>query len=87
MVSSSIIGVALARDNFPVSLSGCAVSSVVEHFLDTEGVRGSNPLSRTIFQCRLRNRVESCRRTTDGKASRYAALRSTLAGQNKSRVR
>ena len=28
--------------------SGCAVSSVVEHFLDTEGVRGSNPLSRTI---------------------------------------
>lgn len=27
----------------------CAVSSVVEHFLDTEGVRGSNPLSRTIF--------------------------------------
>jgi hypothetical protein len=29
-------------------LSGGAVSSVVEHFLDTEGVRGSNPLSRTI---------------------------------------
>ena len=29
--------------------SGRAVSSVVEHFLDTEGVRGSNPLSRTIF--------------------------------------
>ena len=29
---------------------GCAVSSVVEHFLDTEGVRGSNPLSRTISQ-------------------------------------
>ena len=28
--------------------SGSAVSSVVEHFLDTEGVRGSNPLSRTI---------------------------------------
>jgi hypothetical protein len=27
--------------------SGGAVSSVVEHFLDTEGVRGSNPLSRT----------------------------------------
>jgi hypothetical protein len=27
----------------------CAVSSVVEHFLDTEGVRGSNPLSRTIY--------------------------------------
>jgi hypothetical protein len=29
--------------------SGRAVSSVVEHFLDTEGVRGSNPLSRTIL--------------------------------------
>ncbi len=28
---------------------GGAVSSVVEHFLDTEGVRGSNPLSRTIL--------------------------------------
>src|SRR5688572_23668603 len=27
---------------------GCAVSSVVEHFLDTEGVAGSNPASRTI---------------------------------------
>src|SRR5271169_7001874 len=27
-----------------------AVSSVVEHFLDTEGVRGSNPLSRTIYR-------------------------------------
>ena len=27
----------------------CAVSSVVEHFLDTEGVTGSNPVSRTIF--------------------------------------
>jgi hypothetical protein len=26
----------------------CAVSSVVEHFLDTEGVTGSNPVSRTI---------------------------------------
>src|SRR6266496_2697201 len=28
--------------------SKCAVSSVVEHYLDTVGVRGSNPLSRTI---------------------------------------
>src|SRR5712691_8073670 len=26
-----------------------AVSSVVEQFLDTEGVTGSNPVSRTIF--------------------------------------
>ena len=29
--------------------SDSAVSSVVEHFLDTEGVTGSNPVSRTIF--------------------------------------
>ena len=28
---------------------GCAVSSVVEHYLDTVGVRGSKPLPRTIF--------------------------------------
>jgi hypothetical protein len=27
----------------------CAVSSVVEHYLDTVGVTGSNPVSRTIF--------------------------------------
>ena len=27
---------------------GCAVSSVVEHYLDTVGVAGSNPASRTI---------------------------------------
>ncbi len=26
----------------------CAVSSVVEHYLDTVGVTGSNPVSRTI---------------------------------------
>jgi hypothetical protein len=26
-----------------------AVSSVVEHYLDTVGVTGSNPVSRTIF--------------------------------------
>ena len=37
------------NDSHRSSDSGCAVSSVVEHFLDTEGVRGSNPLSRTIF--------------------------------------
>ncbi len=28
--------------------SECAVSSVVEHYLDTVGVTGSNPVSRTI---------------------------------------
>ena len=30
-------------------LADCAVSSVVEHHLDTVGVTGSNPVSRTIF--------------------------------------
>ncbi len=32
-----------------VSASLGAVSSVVEHYLDTVGVTGSNPVSRTIF--------------------------------------
>ena len=31
------------------SLELGAVSSVVEHYLDTVGVTGSNPVSRTIF--------------------------------------
>ena len=30
----------------------CAVSSVVEHYLDTVGVTGSNPVSRTIITLR-----------------------------------
>src|SRR6478609_1144618 len=36
--------------SFPASFSAgkCAVSSVVEHYLDTVGVTGSNPVSRTI---------------------------------------
>ena len=40
-----------AGENAPskASLVGCAVSSVVEHYLDTVGVTGSNPVSRTIF--------------------------------------
>ena len=29
-------------------VDNCAVSSVVEHLPDTEGVTGSNPVSRTI---------------------------------------
>jgi len=34
----------------------CAVSSVVEHYLDTVGVSGSNPLSRTtLIQSGMRN--------------------------------
>ena len=32
----------------PWSVSEGAVSSVVEHYLDTVGVTGSNPVSRTI---------------------------------------
>jgi hypothetical protein len=32
--------------DFPVR----AVSSVVEHHIDTVGVTGSNPVSRTIFK-------------------------------------
>jgi hypothetical protein len=31
----------------------CAVSSVVEHYLDTVGVTGSNPVSRTILDLRV----------------------------------
>jgi hypothetical protein len=30
--------------------TGRALSSAVEHFLHTEGVAGSNPAARTIFQ-------------------------------------
>ena len=37
-----------SQRSFSYGCAKCAVSSVVEHFLDTEGVRGSNPLSRTI---------------------------------------
>ena len=36
----------------------CAVSSVVEHFLDTEGVTGSNPVSRTSLRSK-RNAVKA----------------------------
>src|SRR5437016_12310339 len=32
----------------PITSIGGAVSSVVEHYLDTVGVTGSNPVSRTI---------------------------------------
>ena len=40
----------MKNKSFQRSFNGdCAVSSVVEHFLDTEGVTGSNPVSRTIF--------------------------------------
>src|SRR5207245_11045074 len=38
----------LVTDHLSLRLK-CAVSSVVEHYLDTVGVRGSKPLPRTIF--------------------------------------
>ncbi len=42
------IGCAPLRQPYdPVRLVRCAVSSGVEHYLDTVGVRGSNPLPRT----------------------------------------
>ena len=41
--------VALAIPDF-VSGHSSAVSSVVEHYLDTVGVTGSNPVSRTILK-------------------------------------
>jgi hypothetical protein len=47
----------------------CAVSSVVEHFLDTEGVRGSNPLSRTIA-----NEIKSFIALSPSKNSRVITL-------------
>ena len=47
---SDTLSVALEMKQLTGVDSGGAVSSVVEHFLDTEGVRGSNPLSRTILQ-------------------------------------
>jgi hypothetical protein len=37
------------RSLAPANCASCAVSSVVEHYLDTVGVRGSKPLSRTIL--------------------------------------
>ena len=40
----------------PATRASSAVSSVVEHLPDTEGVTGSNPVSRTIFDYQ---RVES----------------------------
>jgi hypothetical protein len=47
--SAMISSMALEMKQLSGADSGCAVSSGVEHFLDTEGVRGSNPLSRTIL--------------------------------------
>lgn len=38
--------------NFPPAANSSAVSSVVEHHLDTVGVAGSKPAPRTMFQAR-----------------------------------
>jgi hypothetical protein len=40
-----------------------AVSSVVEHYLDTVGVTGSNPVPRTMFSCGARGNESTARRT------------------------
>src|SRR6266508_4565921 len=37
----------------------CAVSSVVEHYLDTVGVRGSKPLPRTRVSFSMHHRIAS----------------------------
>jgi hypothetical protein len=49
-IPSTITSLALTDHRSPITyhfVFKCAVSSVVEHYLDTVGVRGSNPLSRT----------------------------------------
>ena len=38
----------------------CAVSSVVEHLPDTEGVTGSNPVSRTILIVAINQSARFC---------------------------
>jgi hypothetical protein len=42
-------GLAKTGRNYDNKNWSCAVSSVVEHHIDTVGVTGSNPVSRTIF--------------------------------------
>src|SRR4029077_13395572 len=46
------------------SLELGAVSSVVEHYLDTVGVTGSNPVSRTIFSPAVQRLVQFHRKQT-----------------------
>jgi hypothetical protein len=48
-VQRSLIFTSLICESFDSSNQTRAVSSVVEHCLDTAGVTGSNPVSRTIF--------------------------------------
>jgi hypothetical protein len=57
---------------------GCAVSSVVEHYLDTVGVAGSNPASRTIFKITFTRDIARPVMTTKGPSFSVFAL--LLAG-------
>ena len=59
----------------------CAVSSVVEHFLDTEGVTGSNPVSRTIFSPSRHERDECfSKRKAQKHRAAVARVRTTNTG-------
>src|SRR5258706_13649287 len=51
-----------------VNHQGCAVSSVVEHYLDTVGVTGSNPVSRTSLRSKRAAEEEDCRAVVTAKA-------------------
>ena len=62
------------------SLELGAVSSVVEHYLDTVGVTGSNPVSRTIFFPQyndlvifIENKRFDCNTFLPGRADRRAS--------------
>jgi hypothetical protein len=55
-----------------VTSSERAVSSVVEHYLDTVGVRGSNPLSRTISVVRPKLSLLTLTVAAAGSASSFA---------------
>ena len=63
----------------PYSFPQCALSSVEEHFLHTEGVAGSSPAARTISWCNtplLFSHVEYVRaKLTIARAGHYSAGR------------
>lgn len=46
-------------DHLTIPMSECAVSSVVEHILHTDGVTGSNPVPRTISFVQAKPEVDS----------------------------
>src|SRR5437016_8627153 len=57
----------------------CAVSSVVEHYLDTVGVRGSNPLSRTRVSFSMHHGI-ACRFLTGRRRSSRSLWQRGRAG-------